>query len=374
MNRTGSASDSPRIWLLLSDKQGDNKQVQCLADSLGYACETRVIYPLARFVRGKPWFRPSIAHIDRARSDPLEPPWPDVLLTIGRRPGMAALWIRRQSGGRTRIILIGRQPRHLREFDLVISSCQYITADDPRIMRIALPLDCNDAKRAETPSAALATAAMQTAIFIGGPTRSFRLGEREAETLLALARQHCGNAALRIVTSRRTPAVVCAWFAANLPANARLCEWAAAGAHTTSDYANALQECDRFIVTGDSISMVCDVVRQGKALAIHRLPFRNRVFALWHRFILAVAPIDDGRQRSGLLARIMKRIVDSRVLRLPRSFDAFYAYLYRNGCASDSRDGFLPAYSYMPGRDIEAARMRALQVIQAWRDNRTSGS
>jgi len=373
MNRTASAPHSPRIWLLLSDKQGDNKQVQCLADSLGYACETRVIYPHARFIKGKPWFRASIAHIDTTRSDPLQPPWPDILLTIGRRPSMAALWIRRQSGGKTRIILIGRQPRHLREFDLVISSCQYITADDPRIMRIALPLDCGEQQTPEAATEAGNAAPQQTAIFVGGPTRSFRFGEREAATLLALAQQHCGGAALRIVTSRRTPAAVCAWFAANLPPNARLCEWAAADANTTSDYAQALGQCDRFIVTGDSISMVCDVVRQGKALAIHRLPFRNRVFALWHRFILAVAPIDDGRSRSGLLARAMKFIVDSRILRLPRSFDAFYAYLYRNGCASDSRDGFLARYNYMPERDLEGARTRSLQVIDAWRNHDATG-
>ncbi|MBK6289292.1 MAG: mitochondrial fission ELM1 family protein [Gammaproteobacteria bacterium] len=356
----------PLIWLLLSDKQGDNKQVFSLADRLGCAYETRFVFPKPGFVKGKPWFRPSIAHIDLERSDRLGAPWPDLIITIGRRPGMVALWIRARSKRHTRIILIGRQPRYLREFALVISSCQYITADDPRIMRIALPLD-NEPQRGRQPdlppgSAQSTPGAGELAVLIGGPTRSFRLGEAEAMELLKLACEQRAAAAIRFVTSRRTPAAVVAWIAGNLPPHARLCQWSA-GAHTTSDYANALAQCDRFIVTGDSISMICDVVREGKALAIYRLPFRNAIYDYWHRFILAVAPIDDGHVRSGLLAALLKRVVDSRIIRLPRSFDAFYSYLEQNGCASDIRRGFLPSGKFMPEQDLERATERTRAVL-----------
>jgi hypothetical protein len=182
--------------------------------------------------------------------------------------------------------------------------------------------------------------------------------------MLRLAQRHCGDAPLRVVTSRRTPEAVVAWFGANLPPGARLCAWQA-GTHTTSDYAEALAQCERFIVTGDSVSMLCDVVRAGKALAIYRLPFRNAIYDLWHRLILAVAPIDDGRLRTGWLAALTKRIVDARLVRLPRSFDAFYAYLYRHGSASDLRDGFLAAYGFTPEQDLELATRHARRVIEA---------
>ncbi len=367
-----TAGAHPVIWLLLADKQGDNKQVFSLADNLGYRYETRFVYPKPQFARGKPFFRPSIAHIDRDRSDPLEPPWPDVIITIGRRPTMAALWIRRRSGGRTRIILIGRQPRYLREFALVIASCQYVTADDPRIVRIALPLD-DGLRRVNAPAAGEAAspgpasaAAAETALLVGGPTRSFRLGVPEAQEMLRLASTHGDGAPLRIVTSRRTPADVCAWFGANLPPGSRLCAWQP-GAHTTSDYAEALAQCERFIVTGDSVSMICDVVREGKALAIYRLPFRNALYDRWHRLILAVAPIDDGRVRTGWLAALTKGIVDSRLIRLPRSFDAFYSYLFRHGSASDLARGFLPAYSFTPEQDLERATHHARRVVEGCR-------
>ena len=365
-----TAGAQPVIWLLLADKQGDNKQVFSLADNLGYPYETRFVYPKPQFARGKPFFRPGIAHIDLARSDAIAPPWPDVIITIGRRPTMAALWIRRRSGGHTRIILIGRQPRYLREFALVIASCQYITADDPRIVRIALPLD-DGLRRTNAPAAAAAAppgpaAAAEVALFLGGPTRSFRLGVPEAQEMLHLAAMHGGGAPLRIVTSRRTPADVSAWLGANLPSGSRLCAWQP-GAHTTSDYADALAQCARFIVTGDSVSMICDVVREGKALAIYRLPFRNALYDRWHRLILAVAPIDDGRVRTGWLAALTKGIVDSRLIRLPRSFDAFYSYLFRHGSASDLARGFLPAYSFTPEQDLERATRHARRVVEACR-------
>lgn len=370
MDGAGTLSPLPGqalIWLLLSDKQGDNKQVFSLADNLGLPYETKFVFPKPGFIKGKPWYRPSIAHIDLERSDRLAPPWPDVIITIGRRPGMVALWIRARSKCRTRIILIGRQPRYLREFALVISSCQYITADDPRIMRIALPLDNepqHDRAPAQHPGSGQSRAGTpgELALLIGGPTRSFKLGTAEARELLRLACEHRAGAAIRIVTSRRTPADVVAWITANLPPGARLCQWSA-GAHTSSDYADALAQCDRFIVTGDSISMICDVMREGKALAIHRLPFKNAIYDYWHRFILAVAPIDDGRVRRGLLATLVKRIVDSRLIRLPRSFDAFYSYLEQNGSASDSRSGFLPSGKSMPEQDLARATERTRAVL-----------
>lgn len=66
----------------------------------------------------------------------------------------------------------------------MISSCQYITADDPSYStRIALPLD-NEPQRGRQPdlppgSAQSTPGAGELAVLIGGPTRSFRLGEAE---------------------------------------------------------------------------------------------------------------------------------------------------------------------------------------------------
>src|SRR5690606_41912852 len=79
---------APRVWLLLGDKPGDNAQVEAVADALGWPCERRVLQWRPPYATKKPRFRVTLDHVDRARSAPLEPPWPDLVLTIGRRPSM----------------------------------------------------------------------------------------------------------------------------------------------------------------------------------------------------------------------------------------------------------------------------------------------
>lgn len=62
----------PLIWLLLSDKQGDNKQVFSLADRLGCAYETRFVFPKPGFVKGKAVVSP-VHRPYRPRT--IRPPW-----------------------------------------------------------------------------------------------------------------------------------------------------------------------------------------------------------------------------------------------------------------------------------------------------------
>lgn len=349
------------MWLLLADKPGDNEQVLALAEMLALPRLIKRVRPKARYVLGKPWFRATLDHLDLSRSDPLVPPWPKLVITIGRRPTMAALWVRRQSARHTRIILLGRQPRFLHEFALVISSSQYITASDPRILRIALPLNRN---RRDPPMSSAPTIDV-TALLVGGPTRTFRLTVADAERLLHSARLHSKDLPLLILSSRRTPKEVAEYLASNLPAGSRFVPWTT-GDTATPSYQQVLSGCRRFIVTGDSISMICEVVRMAKPLAIFRLEPRNWIIRLWHCGVLAVAPLEDGKTRNGLIARIVRWLVDARWIRLPRSFDAFYAFLFQQYAASDLTHGFLEHYAAMPDMDRDRVAGRVAELLDKW--------
>ena len=74
------------MWLLLGDKPGDNAQVEAVVDALGWRCERKTLRWRAPYASKKPRFRATLDHLDRAGSAPLEPPWPELVLTIGRRP------------------------------------------------------------------------------------------------------------------------------------------------------------------------------------------------------------------------------------------------------------------------------------------------
>ena len=103
-----SSPTQPRVWLVLSDKKGDNGQVHTIEEALGWRCELRHVRMLEQFVFGKPKVSPTLYHIDREKSDPLEPPWPDLVLTAGRRNEPVARWIRQQAGKSTRLVHVGR--------------------------------------------------------------------------------------------------------------------------------------------------------------------------------------------------------------------------------------------------------------------------
>ncbi|HED19158.1 MAG TPA: nucleoside-diphosphate sugar epimerase, partial [Gammaproteobacteria bacterium] len=129
----------PRIWLVLGDKLGDNAQLTMIADSLDLPYEVRHLVPKQEYRLGKPRFKASLQHLDLENSDPLAAPWPDLVITAGRRHSMAALWIKHQSPA-TKLVLLGRPRRWIERFDLVISLPQYQLPDLPQVMHLSLPL------------------------------------------------------------------------------------------------------------------------------------------------------------------------------------------------------------------------------------------
>ena len=85
---------TPRTWVLLGDKGGDNGQVETIVQALGWPVEHKYVHMLPEYVLGKPRYGPSLHHIDPERSDPLSPPWPDLIITVGRSPANVALWVK----------------------------------------------------------------------------------------------------------------------------------------------------------------------------------------------------------------------------------------------------------------------------------------
>ena len=214
----------PRIWLLIGDKPGDNAQARVVADALGWPYEVRQVFPKAEWVLGKPKFEPGLDHLDMTRSAPLAPPWPDLIVTVGRRPSAAALWVQDQSGGRSRIVLLGRPKRWAERFALIIAPRQFKIPPRDNLVQLDLPL-----LRADPAAVAAAGEAWRerlsglarplTAVLIGGETKPFRFDAAVARDLLAeLARIRTRDGGtLYLTTSRRTRPDVVAALEASLP-------------------------------------------------------------------------------------------------------------------------------------------------------------
>ncbi len=326
----------PRTWVVLGDKQGDNAQVEAIVAALPWSCESRHIQVLDEFVFGKPKVGPTLYHIDRERSDPLEPPWPDLILTSGRRPANVAMWIREQSGGHTKIVFVGKPSSMPDDYDLIIYSSEHQFPPRPNLQRITLPLMRVDPDAVATAAAEWAARLADlprplTAFLVGGPTGPFVFDRRTVRNLLATVRRvirETGGSAY-ITTSRRTPPTAVAALQADLPAGARLFAWSAEA--SDNPYRGLLGLADGFVVTGDSMSMLVEVIRLRKPLAIFPLPAGitgaldqwRRAFSRW-----LFAPA------GGTLRRQLCRLLyDLRIITHTRDFTAFHAMLVREGLA-----------------------------------------
>jgi len=274
------ARRAPRTWLLLGEKPGDNAQVRLLADALGWPCETRTLRMRPEWVLGKPRVRASLAHVDPARSDALAPPWPELLITAGRRLSSAALWVQRESGGATKLVLIGKPRRFLGRFDLVVAGEQYRLGARTNVARIGLPLVRIDpaAVRAAADAWRERLSALPRpllALLVGGPTKAVRFDAAVARGLAARAVAETTRAggSLYACASRRTPAPVLDALAAALPAGTPLYRWRPDD--PDNPYRALLGLADRFAVTADSVTMMVEVARLGRPLAIAPLPPRR---------------------------------------------------------------------------------------------------
>jgi mitochondrial fission protein ELM1 len=355
----GVGAPSPRIWLMLGDKAGDNAQVRIVADTLGLPYVVKQLAFRAPYVTGKPRFRVTLGHLDRARSDALEPPWPDLIMTVGRRPSMAALWVKQQATGRPRLAVVGRPKRWLERFDLVVAPPQFRLPRRPNVLALDLPL-----MRVDEGAIAAAAEAWRerfadlprplTALLVGGPTKPYRFDAAVAMRLLedvtrVVARD---GGALYVTTSRRTPAAVVEALAAGLPATARLYRWDGGG---DNPYHALLGLADRVIVTGDSISMMVEVARLGRPLAIFALPEQP---GLRPRSALGRGLAGAG----GALEPLAELLFRLRIAKYPRDLAEIHRRLYARGLAVPLGAPFPPPAA-RPADDLAAAVARVRDLL-----------
>ena len=342
----GRVDTGPSLWLVLGDKLGDNAQVEIIADALGWPRQRKRLRFLQRYAVTKPVFRPSVRHVEQGLSDPLVPPWPDLVLTVGRRPSMAALWIRKQSRGRTKLVIVGRPRRMLDRFDLVIATPQYRLPDRPNVLNLDLPLmQVDDARIAEATERwrerFRSLPRPLTAVLVGGPTQPLILDAPVARRLIDMIERspRAGEGTLFVTTSRRTPPEVVEALAESLPTGGHLYRWDPAA--TDNPYSALLGLADRFVVTGDSISMIVEVARLGKPLAIFPLPVKSASHRRLRKLVAGLLrPLADGEVGGGVLRPLSDALYNLNLLTHPREFSALHRQLIERGLAVELGDPF----------------------------------
>lgn len=324
-------------WAMVSDRAGDRAQAEAVARATGWPYAVKEIVPRGGSRHHRPPRGYDPACLDPMRSSPLNAPWPEFIIAIGLWAVRAAFWVRERSQGRTKIILLGRpRPRELDEVDLVVCPSQYRLPRHPKVVHLDFPplrADHRLVERAREDWGRCLAALPRplTAVLVGGQTKPFQLDAtvacKLAEDLCDIRRRDGGL--LYVATSPRSGPDLGPALHRELGADALLFDWAR-DPPAANPY-NALLACaDRFVVTGDSMSMLVEVASLGRPLAIYPLP---RIGQSIQRFSHALRMALFRNQSAAWRQTLALAVHRSGLIGFPRDLEALHAKLIEGGHA-----------------------------------------
>ena len=257
------------IWILSHARRGDLDQMLALARALGWPATVKRLSFRTAKLAAIPFLARRL--FDKARSDPLDPPWPDLVLCAEGRASAIARVIKARSQGAVKTVCLGRPAGSARHFDLVLTTPQYRLSPAPNVVELALPLaplvraPAGDGFETEIPQPLIA-------VLVGGTSLPERLDGPAAAALAADVIRQAGGATVAFITSPRTGWRAAAALRDAVPAPHVVHPWRPGG---DNPYWRLLAAADRVVVTSDSISMVMDAFAAGKPVSVYRLPRRQ---------------------------------------------------------------------------------------------------
>ncbi|MCI0431272.1 MAG: mitochondrial fission ELM1 family protein [Rhodospirillales bacterium] len=314
MNRAGedkAMQPPPRVWVLAGHKAGDNAQLTALATALGWPFEVKRLAYRKTELATNLLLRVTLAGTVLGRSTPLGPPWPDLVLTAGRRNEPVARWIKSASGGAARLVHVGRPWAGLACFDLVVTTPQYFVPARPNVLTVGMPL------HGVTPQTLQSAASEwdprlshlprpRIAVLIGGSSPPYRFGAEEAAELGQLVADKAARAggSLLVTTSARTAPEAALALQAEMRVPSHFHRWQAGAAD--NPYRGFLALADEIVVTGDSISMLAEATATGKPVSIFDLGGMRET---------KPRALSSARDRRSLLHLLLMRVAPRRLRR-----------------------------------------------------------
>ncbi len=257
------------IWGLVDDRTGHTGQV------LGVIARLAIPYSLKRLEYGKLAVLPSalmgssLLAINRTRSALLDPPYPSLVITAGRRTLPVLRHIKKHSPT-TRTIYLMR-PESMRGIDLAVvpehdgvaPASNIITSLGP--LHAVTPEILNAARREwETQFAHLPRPLVT--LCMGGDTKRGSYHAAQWREIISRAVLLAGHGSLLITTSRRTPKAAMDLCAPLLQLPHVLHRW---DTGKENPYLAMLACADGIIVTGDSLSMCAEACATGAPVFIY---------------------------------------------------------------------------------------------------------
>lgn len=272
-------------WILTEGMAGTENQCLGLAETLGLKAEIKRIHPRApwRWLPASLWPWPLITQGES--TDPLRPPWPDLLISAGRKSVAAAVAIKASSKGQTFAVHLLNPYGQAAHFDLVVvPRHDRLEGKNVILTEGALNRITPERLRSAYESHGKRFDKMKKpllAVLLGGTNKRFRFTKRAAKKFAALLRTVAvkTGGSLLITPSRRTEEQIVALLRTELEGVPTEI-WDGMGGNPYFAY---LAAADGIVVTNDSVSMASEAATTGKPIYVFDLEGEARKFRDFHK-------------------------------------------------------------------------------------------
>ena len=251
------------VWILWRRRKGDLDQMLRLVQALGWRHEIKKLSFRSPDI-------PALAGLLlKPESDPLIPPWPDIILCAEALPSSMARRLKAKSYGAIKTVCVGRPAGTPSAFDLVITTAQYRLPPAANIVELSLPLTSPRVNETGAPDARAMKQPL-IALLVGGSSFPDILDIPAAREMLQRVHRYTEQrgGALVAAASPRTSEEVADFLARNTRAPHIFQAFRAGG----DTYRQTLASAGEIIVTSDSVSMTADALGTGKPVSIYPLP------------------------------------------------------------------------------------------------------
>jgi uncharacterized protein len=300
------------VWVLCGVRAGDTAQALELARRVGgRVVEKKLAFNALHHFPNM--LRPSdVSSLTEASRAEIVAPWPDLVIATGKRTAPIACAIKAVSPS-TKLVQLGRPRMSLRRFDLVITTSQYGLPSEDNVISLptpfAAPKPVDETAKGRWAEVWKDLPRPWIMMAVGATKFPLRFAEQDqmmCGLALNTAAQRLGGSVLLFDSPRSMPGTL------DRVAGRLTGPFWQSDQNSVGAYQSALALSDFLGVTGDSVSMVSEMLATEKPVAVYRLP-RTSSFR-W----------SAKRGPAALLAR-------SGVLSPPRDVDGFMSTLIVDG-------------------------------------------
>lgn len=275
-------------WILTDGTVGMRIQCLGLADAAGLTPVIKRIHP-SWLLRALPVAGTLPGVAATAGGDPIAEPWPDVVISCGRRTAGAALAVRRRAGGRPFLAHIQDPRIDPRHFDMLIVPEHDPARGDNVVTTLGALNPQAPEKLAEAAKPWLTEVAdlprPLIAVNVGGSNKRYEFSADAVARFVAELRglSQSSGGSLLVTCSRRTDEATRKALTQGL-ADLPGVVWTGQG---ENPYLAFLHLCDALVVTSDSVNMASEACATGKPVHVATIEPETGRLAAFHERLRA---------------------------------------------------------------------------------------